>query len=80
MAPELRRARAAGVGAIAEATPIGVGRRADLMKGGIRVRRIPLDPRDRRLPRAMDTRLGPARHRGGAARLDDERIDRGHRG
>lgn len=32
MAPELDRARAAGVTAIVECTPVGVGRRADLLK------------------------------------------------
>jgi len=31
MAPELERARAAGIGAIVEATPVGVGRRVDLV-------------------------------------------------
>ena len=32
MAPELERARAAGIGALVESTPVGVGRRVDLVK------------------------------------------------
>lgn len=32
MAPELRRARAAGVTALVECTPVGVGRRADILR------------------------------------------------
>jgi phosphotriesterase-related protein len=32
MGPELDRARAAGIGALVECTPVGVGRRADLLK------------------------------------------------
>ena len=32
MSPEFQRARQAGVSAIVECTPIGVGRRADILK------------------------------------------------
>ena len=32
MAPELQRAREVGVGALVECTPVGVGRRADIVR------------------------------------------------
>jgi phosphotriesterase-related protein len=42
MGPELDRARAAGIGALAECTPVGVGRRADLLKAVSEAVRFPL--------------------------------------
>ena len=42
MTPELERARAAGVTALVECTPLGVGRRADLLKAASASARFPL--------------------------------------
>lgn len=42
MAPELERARQAGVGAIVECSPVGVGRRADILKAVSEAARFPL--------------------------------------
>jgi len=42
MGPELEQARAAGIGALVECTPVGVGRRADLLKAVSEAVRFPL--------------------------------------
>ncbi len=42
MAPELEKARAAGVTALVECTPLGVGRRADILKAVSTAARFPL--------------------------------------
>ena len=42
MAPELERARAAGVTALVECTPVGVGRRADVLRAVSQASRFPL--------------------------------------
>jgi len=42
MSPELQRARAAGIGAIVEASTLGVGRRADILAAVSRVSGVPL--------------------------------------
>jgi phosphotriesterase-related protein len=42
MAPELEKARAAGVTALVECSPIGVGRRADILKAVSEAARFPL--------------------------------------
>jgi phosphotriesterase-related protein len=42
MRPELERARTAGIGCLVEATPVGVGRRVDLVAAVSRVARFPV--------------------------------------
>ncbi len=42
MCPELERARHAGIGALVEATPVGVGRRADILKAVSEAANYPL--------------------------------------
>jgi phosphotriesterase-related protein len=42
MSPELERARAAGIGCLVEATPLGVGRRVDLVAAVSRAARYPV--------------------------------------
>ena len=64
MAPELERARAAGVTALVECTPEGVGRRVDLVQGGFAGGQFPRGGGHRHLPRALGAGLGPGPLRG----------------
>ena len=76
MAPELAAARAAGVTALVECTPVGVGRRADILKAVSEATGCPAGGADRHLPRAVGARLGARRQRGRAVRLDAGRAER----
>ena len=76
MAPEIRRAQAAGVTAIVECSTVGVGRRADIERAVSRGDRSAAGGADRDLPRTVGAGLGARGERGSAGGVDAGRTAR----